>query len=41
VPGLCYGGTGGNLHGTDEWVDVDSLVQTATVVALTTAGWTA
>jgi acetylornithine deacetylase len=41
VPGLCYGGIGGNLHGTDEWVDIDSLVQTATVVALTTAGWTA
>jgi acetylornithine deacetylase len=39
--GLCYGGIGENLHGTDEWVDVDSLVQTATVVALTTAGWTA
>jgi acetylornithine deacetylase len=41
VPGLCYGGIGGNLHGTDEWVDVDSLVQTATVVALATGGWTA
>ena len=41
VPGLCYGGIGGNLHGTDEWVDIDSLVNTATVVALTAAGWTA
>jgi acetylornithine deacetylase len=39
--GLCYGGYGENLHGTDEWVDVDRLVRTATVVALTTAGWTA
>jgi acetylornithine deacetylase len=41
VPGLCYGGISGNSHGTDEWVDLDSLVQVATVVALTTAGWTA
>jgi acetylornithine deacetylase len=40
VPGYCYGGTGANLHGTDEWVDLDSLVQTATVVAITAAGWT-
>lgn len=39
--GLCYGAHAGNLHGSDEWVDVDSLVQAATVVALTTAGWTA
>jgi acetylornithine deacetylase len=41
VPGLCYGGVGGNPHGSDEWVDIDSLVRVATVVALTTAGWTA
>ena len=31
----------GNLHGTDEWVDVETLVQTATVVALAAAEWTA
>jgi len=41
VPGYCYGGIGANLHGTDEWVDLDSLLQAATVVAITTAGWTA
>jgi acetylornithine deacetylase len=41
VPGLCYGGIGDNLHGTDEWVDIDSLIRTATVVALATAEWTA
>jgi acetylornithine deacetylase len=41
VPAFCYGGTGGNAHGTDEWVDIDSLVSAATVVALTTASWTA
>jgi len=38
---LCYGPVAGNLHGTDEWVDVETLVQTATVVALTAAEWTA
>jgi acetylornithine deacetylase len=38
---LCYGPSAGNLHGTDEWVDVDTLVQTATVAALMAAGWTA
>jgi acetylornithine deacetylase len=41
VPAFCYGGTGGNAHGTDEWVDLDSLIHAATVVALTTASWTA
>jgi acetylornithine deacetylase len=40
-PCLAYGPSAGNLHGTDEWVDVDTLVQTATVVALATAEWTA
>jgi acetylornithine deacetylase len=40
-PCLCYGPIAGNLHGTDEWVDVESLVQTATVAALATAAWTA
>jgi acetylornithine deacetylase len=37
---LCYGPSAGNLHGTDEWVDVEALVQTATVVALAAATWT-
>jgi acetylornithine deacetylase len=39
-PCLCYGPSAGNLHGTDEWVDVETLVQTASVAALTAAGWT-
>jgi acetylornithine deacetylase len=38
---LCYGPLAGNLHGTDEWVDVATLEQTATVVALATGAWTA
>jgi acetylornithine deacetylase len=40
-PCLCYGPSAGNLHGTDEWVDVATLVETATVVALAAATWTA
>jgi acetylornithine deacetylase len=40
-PCLCYGPSAGNLHGTDEWVDIESLVQTATVAALAAAAWTA
>ena len=39
-PCLCYGPSAGNLHGTDEWVDIATLVETATVVALAAAAWT-
>ena len=38
---LCYGPLAGGLHGADEWVDLASLEQTATVVALTAARWLA
>jgi acetylornithine deacetylase len=41
APCLCYGPAAGNMHGTDEWVDVETLVRTATVAALTAAAWTA
>lgn len=40
-PCLCYGPTASNLHGRDEWVDLASLEQTATVVALAAADWLA
>jgi acetylornithine deacetylase len=40
-PCFCYGPSAGNAHGMDEWVDVETLVQTATVVALTAAAWAA
>jgi acetylornithine deacetylase len=36
---LCYGPLAGGLHGPDEWVDLESLEQTTTVVALTAARW--
>jgi len=39
-PCFCYGPEAGNLHGTDEWVDVETLVRTAETVALTAARWT-
>jgi acetylornithine deacetylase len=41
APCLCYGPAAGNIHGTDEWVDVETLHTAATVVALTAARWTA
>jgi acetylornithine deacetylase len=40
-PCFCYGPEAGNLHGADEWVDVESLVQTAAVVADAAARWIA
>lgn len=41
VPGFCYGPIAGEMHGTDEWLDLDSQLQAATVIALATARWTA
>jgi acetylornithine deacetylase len=38
---LSYGPVAGNLHGADEWVDVESLETTAPVVALAGARWVA
>jgi acetylornithine deacetylase len=40
-PSLNYGPIAGNLHGDDEWVDIDSLVATASVIAVATARFTA
>ena len=36
---LCYGPLAGGLHGPDEWVDIRSLEQTASVVALAALRW--
>ena len=38
-PCVCYGPIAGAIHGTDEWVDIDSAVQVATAIALTIARW--
>lgn len=41
VPGPCvtYGPLAGGLHGADEWVDLASLEQAATVIVLAAATW--
>lgn len=39
TPATCYGPVGGNLHAPDEWVDLDSLLDTTRVLARTIADW--
>jgi acetylornithine deacetylase len=36
---VCYGPTGRNLHGVDEWVDLASIADVATVLALLLRRW--
>lgn len=36
---VCYGPTGGGLHGVDEWVDIASIADVATVLALLIRRW--
>jgi acetylornithine deacetylase len=36
---VCYGPTGERLHGVDEWVDLESIADTATVLALLVSRW--
>jgi acetylornithine deacetylase len=36
---VCYGPTGEGLHGVDEWVDIDSIAETATALALLIRRW--
>jgi len=38
-PCICYGPVAGAIHGTDEWVGIDSTEAVATAIALTIAGW--
>ena len=35
----CFGPSGGNYHGADEWVDIQSIVHTAKTYALFLARW--
>lgn len=37
--GVCYGPTGEGLHGVDEWVDLESVTEVATVLALLIRRW--
>ena len=36
---VCYGPTGEGLHGVDEWVDLESIADTATTLALLIRRW--
>ena len=36
---VCYGPTGEGLHGVDEWVDLESIAETATTLALLIRRW--
>jgi acetylornithine deacetylase len=36
---VCYGPTGENLHGVDEWVELESIADVATVIALLVRRW--
>jgi acetylornithine deacetylase len=37
--GVCYGPTGEGLHGVGEWVDLESIAEVATVLALLIRRW--
>lgn len=39
IPSTCYGPTGANIHGVDEWVSIDSMMRVASVYALFIARW--
>jgi acetylornithine deacetylase len=38
---VCYGPTGAGLHGVDEWVDLESIAEVATVLAVLIRRWSA
>ena len=38
-PCVCYGPVAGAIHGTDEWVDIESAEAVAAAVAITIASW--
>lgn len=39
IPSLCFGARGANMHGIDEYVEIDSIIETARTAALTIARW--
>jgi acetylornithine deacetylase len=39
IAACAFGPNGGEIHGVDEWVDLDSVVKTAKVAALTILDW--
>ncbi|MOA44917.1 acetylornithine deacetylase [compost metagenome] len=39
IPATCYGPVGGSIHGIDEWVSIDSMMEVAAVLAIFMARW--
>lgn len=39
IPATCYGPSGGDIHGIDEWVSIDSMQRVSAVLALFIARW--
>ncbi|MFZ4452399.1 ArgE/DapE family deacylase [Salibacterium aidingense] len=39
IPAVCYGPTGGNIHGVDEWADLESMKEVTKVYAAFLAEW--
>ncbi|MBN8903523.1 MAG: ArgE/DapE family deacylase, partial [Rhodospirillales bacterium] len=39
MPALCYGPTGGGVHGFDEWADLATLRRTTLAIAAFVADW--
>lgn len=39
VPGVIHGPSGNGLHGADEYVDIESIVETTRVIAMTAIDW--
>jgi acetylornithine deacetylase len=39
IPATCHGPTGSSIHGIDEWVSIDSMMQTTAVLAVFIARW--
>lgn len=39
IPATCYGPVAANIHGIDEWVSIDSMMEVAGVLAAFTARW--
>ncbi len=39
IPATCHGPTGSSIHGIDEWVSIQSMMQTTAVLAVFMARW--
>jgi acetylornithine deacetylase len=39
IPATCYGPSGSSIHGIDEWVSIDSMMETTAVLAVFIARW--